>query len=432
MNQSISTNTEIPVMIRPDTARNSLNCDSTIEIRFVGHDATRTGAPLILLEFVKWLQLNTNANLSIYLKKGGDLLPEYQKTLKTTSNEEIRGSLFDKLKRALRYRPNQVKKFILPSTSLVYLNTVDTCDVIDQLPDRKHAVILHVHELEYVAKCCESTDLMRRTIPMIDLYIAASDSVKQFLMNVIGVPEKKIHIIHEFAINTKRLQSTTTQTIAFRQSLGIPTGAIVVGMCGTPEWRKGEDIFIKVAKTVLKRDTNLQFYFIWLGGNGSSQAKLSHDAERLKIDDRCRFLISKEDPSLFFESLDIFALTSREDPFPVVMLEAASYALPIICFEGGGGGPEFVENDAGVVVPYLDVEAMATSCMNLAEDTKLRLRYGQCGAAKIKKDYTLEIHARKILALIEQIRTDFESVGSGDNPRQFGVHIEGSIKLVTD
>ena len=48
-----------------------------------------------------------------------------------------------------------------------------------------------------------------------------------------------------------------------------------------------------------------------------------------------------------------------EDPFPLVMLEAAALATPTVCFLGNGGAPEFVEEDAGICVPSGNVEALA-------------------------------------------------------------------------
>jgi glycosyltransferase involved in cell wall biosynthesis len=62
----------------------------------------------------------------------------------------------------------------------------------------------------------------------------------------------------------------------------------------------------------------------------------------------------------YFAAFDVFALVSREDPFPVVCLEAASLGKPIVCFNSSDGEKEFVENDCGFVVPDLDIEIMTT------------------------------------------------------------------------
>ena len=62
----------------------------------------------------------------------------------------------------------------------------------------------------------------------------------------------------------------------------------------------------------------------------------------------------------YIAAFDVFSLVSREDAFPLAFMEAAAVGVPTVCFDGAvEGGCEFVEADAGRVVPYLDLDAMA-------------------------------------------------------------------------
>src|SRR5262245_66680980 len=47
------------------------------KILFVGHDATRTGAPFVLLHLLRWLKANTNVGFHLLLLRGGELEPEF-------------------------------------------------------------------------------------------------------------------------------------------------------------------------------------------------------------------------------------------------------------------------------------------------------------------------------------------------------------------
>ncbi len=49
-------------------------------------------------------------------------------------------------------------------------------------------------------------------------------------------------------------------------------------------------------------------------------------------------------------------MTSREDPFPLVVLDALDARVPVIGFDGGGGFVELLQRDCGVLVPYLDTD----------------------------------------------------------------------------
>jgi hypothetical protein len=48
------------------------------KVLFIGHDASRTGAPLLLLELIKWLTSNSSIKPSVLLKQGGELEAEYE------------------------------------------------------------------------------------------------------------------------------------------------------------------------------------------------------------------------------------------------------------------------------------------------------------------------------------------------------------------
>ena len=48
------------------------------KVLFIGHDASRTGAPLLLLELIKWLTSNSSIKPSVLLRQGGGLEAEYE------------------------------------------------------------------------------------------------------------------------------------------------------------------------------------------------------------------------------------------------------------------------------------------------------------------------------------------------------------------
>ena len=69
------------------------------------------------------------------------------------------------------------------------------------------------------------------------------------------------------------------------------------------------------------------------------------------------------------------------------MLEAAALAIPPICFNRSGGGPEFVEADAGLVVGYADTLAVARGLVLLREQSALRRRLGVAARQKVMDSY---------------------------------------------
>jgi glycosyltransferase involved in cell wall biosynthesis len=94
-------------------------------------------------------------------------------------------------------------------------------------------------------------------------------------------------------------------------------------------------------------------------------------------------------------------LPSREDPFPLVCLEAAAFEKPILCFENAGGMPEFVEEDAGFVVPYLDVEVMCQRVAQLHDDPQLLSQLGQVAANKVRNRHDVSQGGAEILKIVD-------------------------------
>jgi glycosyltransferase involved in cell wall biosynthesis len=100
--------------------------------------------------------------------------------------------------------------------------------------------------------------------------------------------------------------------------------------------------------------------------------------------------------------MDVLALTSREDPFPLVMLEAGSHGVPTVCFADSGGGPEFVGMDAGLSSPYLDISMFAANLMRLHHEPHLCKRLGAAASAKVRSKYVVEVQAPKLQKVIER------------------------------
>lgn len=111
--------------------------------------------------------------------------------------------------------------------------------------------------------------------------------------------------------------------------LGWPEDAFVVGGCGSIGWRKGTDLFLQIAHAINRTKGYEKVRFLWVGGEIQNQESLefSHDAYVLGLQ-YCHRIPTTAEVFDFYCAIDIFALTSREDPFPLVMLEAGAHGVP--------------------------------------------------------------------------------------------------------
>jgi glycosyltransferase involved in cell wall biosynthesis len=97
----------------------------------------------------------------------------------------------------------------------------------------------------------------------------------------------------------------------------------------------------------------------------------------------------------------VFALTSREDPFPITALESLALGVPVVCFKTAGGIPELIGSDCGTAVPYLDLRQMADEILWFTDD-RLRAEVEIKCRQRIQDGFLINDAARQIGCLITE------------------------------
>jgi len=320
----------------------------------VGHNASRSGSPLVLLRLIRWLAANTDWQIDIALREAGPLLPEFAAKARAVRVLHAGRSP----RRPWRGGPQVVDG---TGYDAVYCNSSPS---LLSLGARMQApVLLHLHEL---------TSSIRRTLPgaagrLIATcpvhYIVPSPSLTRMLMSEHDVRAVDITVVPEIV---------DASEIPLRP---IPHGGVplVLG-CGTIEWRKGTDLFVQLAVAYRARYQQ-PARFAWLG-SGSPDDEWTVQQELGKAGGGVELLPHTSKPLDIIASSRVLALTSREDPFPLVAIEAALTGRPVLCFRAAGGMVELAEAGGGFAIPYLDIGAMADRLHELLIDEELSRRIG--------------------------------------------------------
>ena len=100
----------------------------------------------------------------------------------------------------------------------------------------------------------------------------------------------------------------------------------------------------------------------------------------------------------------LFALSSRFEGLPMVMLEAMSNGLPVVSFDCPTGPRELIDDgEDGTLVPDGDVDALASAITDLIEDEQKRRRYGAAAADKAAA-FSLATVGQQWDALLDDLR----------------------------
>jgi glycosyltransferase involved in cell wall biosynthesis len=395
------------------------------KILFISHEASRTGAPINLLSIIRNLKATNKYLIDILLIRGGDLENDFIqltnkyfsldkkkvvrlfiKMLYKFSNSNIRGILFKKICNLLldllkNYQYfGTFKKLKKQNYSLIYANSVVTIEITSRLKRILSVpLILHVHELEYSIDSFIGHDYFSSHIPLFDHFIAASESVKKNLIVNYKVIEDKISIACPFSFNLLQPQKRKED---ISNELNIGKDSFIVGASGSGFWIKGCDIFISLACLFFKKYPESDCVFVWVGKIFESDYRnIKYDLENTGLLEKVKFIGEKSNPADYYNIFDVFALTSRVDSFPLVCLENAYLSKPLLCFANSGYMPIFIKDDAGFVVPYLDVESMAEKIHLLYNDPVLKTELGTNAKNKYLNNHFIESSMNQVLHCID-------------------------------
>ena len=282
---------------------------------------------------------------------------------------------------------------------------MDNGNVLDALSTLGCPVLTHVHELEFAIHTYRGEDfeyIKRHT----DHFVAVSDAVRSNLVGRHRIPEAKVERIYGFVPTMARPRADALLLKrALAAEIGIPENARIVGGCGAVHWIKGCDLFLQLAVAIRGREPSVPVHLVWLGAKPSATRfyPFEHDLAGAGLADVVHFIGARPNPLDYFGAFDVFALVSREEAFPLVVMEAAALGVPTVCFDGAGGSREFVEADAGRVVPYLDLGAMAECVLEILGDDQLRNTIGQRARDKVRKFHDINVLAPKLLQTIERM-----------------------------
>jgi len=111
----------------------------------------------------------------------------------------------------------------------------------------------------------------------------------------------------------------------------------IICSCGDGTYRKGLDVFLNLASK------NPDKQFLWIGCNPPNGNKEIINKNWVSVSSNVFFTGKIENPYYHMYNSDIFLLTSREDPMPLVVIEAAAMGMFTVSFAESGGSFHITE-----------------------------------------------------------------------------------------
>jgi glycosyltransferase involved in cell wall biosynthesis len=286
---------------------------------------------------------------------------------------------------------------------LVYINAIAALPIAAAIELPPTPVLLHLHNIATSLRFgVERHSDAFRSLPY--RYLAVSEVLRRELIETYGIDERRIGLVHGFV----------TRDIAPADDPAPSKRPFIIGGAGNPSWLKGRELWLATAaelRSILGPDVD--FRFSWVGVNDSeyNSQVFRYQAGKLGVEALVDFIPITPDPWPHYQKFDVFAMTSWEDTFPLVVLEAMCLEKPVLCFAGGGGAEEAV-GDTGVIVPGFSPRAMAEAIAALYRSPERRAALGKAARKRVLENFTAEIQVPKLWAEIRRCAADMTDIPS--------------------
>lgn len=204
-------------------------------------------------------------------------------------------------------------------------------------------------------------------------------------------PLDKIRLI-PVGINLSKYQINADKQ-KIRREFGIDEDSAIVGMVGRLEAPKGHEFFIRAAKEILKEHPQTFFVIV---GSGYLRESLEREAGELGIAKRVIFAGFRDDMIEIMSTFSVFILPSLWEGQGVVICEAMAMKIPVVASKVGGITDVVNDGETGILVPPADYLSLTRAIDELLSDNDRRLKMGQAGYEKVKKEFLEEFSNAKL------------------------------------
>lgn len=234
--------------------------------------------------------------------------------------------------------------------------------------------------------------LARWIYPLADIILAPSQGVANDLVEIIGLPPEKVHILHNPTIDAD-FRDRSRENVSHR--FFSASSAPIYTACGRLGPEKGYDTLLKAFARVAETHPSARLIVM---GEGPLREELEEMASALGISAAVDFAGYIANPLPLIHRSDVFVLPSRWEGLPNALIQALGCGTTPVATDCPSGPREILKNgDLGFLVPVDDAKALAQAMVHawqspLPKET-LKLRAEDFSEQRILGQYDALVEA---------------------------------------
>jgi glycosyltransferase involved in cell wall biosynthesis len=365
------------------------------KILLVAHDAHPHGAQYLIFHVAKCLTEHLGCRIEMIVLGRGRLMDDYRRYANVhviEPNEQDKPETHQLLAQLHRKGYHSA-----------IANSTVSGKFASLLKDANYNVVALIHELPELIKSYGLEQHCKIIVEKSDKVVFPSDIVyEQFKQFATPTPAQAvIQPQGLYKSNPYReLNNKPAASAALRKKLGLPESAKIVLCVGYTDHRKGVDLFIEAGLHLLDQENcsgTPNIWFVWLGEIGPFGAETLKQLDSSEFKKFFIFSGPDFDTDIYYAGADVYALTSREDPFPSTVLEALDAGTPVVGFEDAGGFCQLLQRDCGLLAKHLDPIDFSEKLRLLLDDPSTRKRLGNTGREIISNEYSFPSYVTELL-----------------------------------
>lgn len=243
--------------------------------------------------------------------------------------------------------------------------------------------------------------------------LSISEATRARNLKAFALPPERIRRLY-LGIDTApyRPRLMEQERDSLRAELGIPEGALAIGLPGRLTPGKGQELWLEALAELARLAPQLTFQGVLIGGLKASEgsdeayvARLRSRIAELALGERVTLTGFRRDLPRLMEALDVVCVPSVNEAFGLTVIEAMAAGKAVIGADSGAI-PELLPPECGRLAPPDSPLAWAEALAELAEDTGLRRALGQAAAERVAREFEISGHIAALTAIYQDIETE--------------------------
>ena len=189
-----------------------------------------------------------------------------------------------------------------------------------------------------------------------------------------------------------------------RKSLNTPAAGQVICNVGNLTSRKAQEVLVRAMAEVYPALPETQ---CWMAGSfelePSTAAMIQTEVSAHNLENCVHVLGSRRDVPDLIAAADVFVLSSRQEGFPITILEAMAAGKPVVATDVGGCAEAVAHSVTGLIVPPEDPHALAEALKYMLTHPEEAQQMGEAGRDRVTANFTIETMIDQHLAVYEKV-----------------------------